>query len=287
MPASSPHPERAVPVLVLSPRYSEDSRVLRSTALQLGWHVERLGNWDVPERLFQRTLIFSGEIGYLPVIAHKLSWALLDAPPDWLLHLSWNYCQRSIERKTLADAYKLAQPAFVKHATGKAFVAGVYASGADLPVESQSLSKTTPVLIAEPVHWEIEFRFFVLERQVMTFSSYWRDHHSTRLNDGRWETWPAEGEEARDFLQTLLADPAVQIPPAIVIDIGKIRGRGWAVIEANAAWAAGIYGCDPFRILPVLARTCVSRSDLSADDARWECNRNARRVRNRPLVDGV
>ncbi|GHO62885.1 hypothetical protein KSC_017770 [Ktedonobacter sp. SOSP1-52] len=110
----------------------------------------------------------------------------------------------------------------------------------------------------------------------MTFSSYWRGNHSTRLPDGSWEPWLAEGEEAQNFLQALLADPAVQIPPAIVIDIGKIRGRGWAVIEANAAWAAGIYGCNPLQILTVLARACVSRSDLSADDARWECNRNAR-----------
>ena len=278
MPAPLPQPESAIPVLVLSPRYSEDSRVLRRAALQLGWHVERLGSWDVPERLLQRKLVFSGEIGYTQVIAHKLSWALLDAPPDWLLHLSWNYLQRSIERKTLADARKLTQPAFVKHATGKAFGAGVYASGAELPVESQSLSKATPVLIAEPVLWEIEFRFFLLERQVMTCSSYWRGGRSTRMNDGSWEAWPVEREEAQNFLQTLLADPAVQIPPAIVIDIGKIRGRGWAVIEANAAWAAGIYGCDPLQVLPVLVRACVNRTDLSANDARWECNRNARRA---------
>ncbi|GCE16684.1 ATP-grasp domain-containing protein [Dictyobacter kobayashii] len=235
MPAPLPQPESTVPILVLSPRYSEDSRVLRRAALQVGWHVERLGGWDVPERLFLRKLIFSGEIGYTPVVAHKLSWALLDASPDWLPSLSWNYRQRTIEWKTLADARQLTSPAFIKHATGKAFAAGVYASGADLPQTSQSLSKATPVLIAEPVHWEIEFRFFVLERRVMTFSSYWHGGRSTRLSDGSWQAWPAEAEETQGFLQTLLADPTVQIPPAIVIDIGKIRGRGWAVIETNAA----------------------------------------------------
>src|SRR5215472_3199578 len=154
MPAAS-HPESAVPVLVLSPRYSEDSRVLRRAALQLGWHVERLGSWEVPERLLQCKLVFSGEMGYTQVIAHKLSWALLDAPSDWLLHLSWTYRQRSIEMTTLADARKLTHPAFVKPATGKAFAAGVYATGADLPLESQRLSTATPVLIAEPVPWEI------------------------------------------------------------------------------------------------------------------------------------
>ncbi len=78
-------------------------------------------------------------------------------------------------------------------------------------------------------------------------------------------------------MEALLADPAVKIPPAIVIDAGKIRDRGWAVIEANAAWAAGIYGCDPLQVLPVLEHACVHRKDLSADIALWECNRNARR----------
>jgi hypothetical protein len=133
-------------------------------------------------------------------------------------------------------------------------------------------------LIAEPVLWEIEFRFFLLERRVMTGSSYWRGDRSTRRSDGSWEAWPAERAEAEDFLQSLLADPAVHLPPAIVVDVGRIVGRGWAVLETNAAWAAGIYGCDPLQILPVLARACVRRSDLSDEDARWECNRNARRT---------
>lgn len=278
MPTLSPHPENAVPVLVLSPRYSEDSRLLRRAALQLGWHVERLGGWEVPERLLPRKLIFSGELGYIQVIADKLSWALLDAPVDWLISLARAYRQRSIEMTTLANARKLAHPAFVKPATGKAFVSGVYPMGAELPVESQRLSKATPVLIAEPVQWEIEFRFFVLERRVMTGSSYWRGDCSTRRKGGKWEAWPTERAAAQDFLHTLLTDPAVQLPPAIVIDIGKINGRGWAVIEANAVWAAGIYGCDPLQVLPILARACVRRADLTAEDARWECNRHARRM---------
>lgn len=269
--------ENNIPILVLSPRYTEDSRVLRRAALQLGWHAERLGGWDVPERLFQHTLVFSGEFAYMQVIAHKLSWGLLDATADWLPSLPWIYRLRRIEQKILADARELASPAFVKHATGKAFVAGVYTSGAALPVESQGLAETTPVLIAEPVSWEIEFRFFVLERRVRACSSYWRGDDSTRLQDGTWQTYPTEMREAEDFLQTLLADPAVPIPPAIVIDVGKVDGRGWAVIEANAAWAAGIYGCDPLQVLPVLARSCVKRSHLSAEDTRWECNRHARR----------
>jgi hypothetical protein len=32
-------------------------------------------------------------------------------------------------------------------------------------------------------------------------------------------------------------------------------GQQWAVIEANPAWASGIYDCDPVQVLHVLEQT--------------------------------
>jgi len=273
---SRPLDSATVPVLVLSPRYSADSRVLRRAAYQAGWHVERLGGWQAPERLSGRKLIFAGELSFMKVIAHTLSWALLDAHPDWLLHLPWRYNKRALQGMTLSEARTLSQPTFVKPTIEKLFESRVYSSGAHLP---EALPDTTAVLTSEPVCWDVEFRFFVRERRVMTFSSYWRGNHPTRRDDGTWEAELAEVVEAQDFLNALLADPSVKIPPTIVIDIGKIRDRGWAVVEANAAWAAGIYGCDPLQVLLTLERACVHRDQLTADDALWECNRDARRVR--------
>jgi hypothetical protein len=269
----------SAPILLLSPRYSSDSRILRQAALQAGWHVERLGDWSVPERLRGRKLIFSGEPSYMKVIAHKLSYALLDAPLDWLTHLPLLYRKRAIQFMTLAEARNLAHPTFIKPAGEKVFAAAVYSSSEPLPPADESISDTTPVLTSEPVSWDIEFRFFVRERQVTTFSSYWRVDHLTRLDDETWEALPTEVADARDFMQALLANPSVPLPPAIAIDIGRIHDRGWAVIESNAAWAAGIYGCEPHQILPVLERACIHRARLSSGDALWECNRNAKRAR--------
>lgn len=273
------HDASEAPVLVLSPRYSSDSRILRQAALQLGWNVERLGGWDVPERLRRRKLIFSGEYSYMKVIAHQLSWALLDADSEWLPHLPARYTKRSIASMTLAQARRLSQPCFIKPATDKLFTAQVYPSGADLPAETQALLDDLPVLVAEPVCWEIELRFFVLERRVMTFSSYWRGDHPTCLEDGTWEARPEEAEGALECINALLTDPNVKLPPAIVIDIGKIRDRGWAVVEANAAWAAGIYSCDPRQVLTVIERACVDRDQLAPDEACWQCNQDAARNR--------
>jgi hypothetical protein len=50
------------------------------------------------------------------------------------------------------------------------------------------------------------------------------------------------------------------VPQACVVDVGIMRGRGWGVIEANPAFGAGIYGCDPAAVLRVLAR-CVSTEE--------------------------
>ncbi|WP_156910681.1 DUF4343 domain-containing protein [Nocardia mangyaensis] len=53
------------------------------------------------------------------------------------------------------------------------------------------------------------------------------------------------------------------------MDVGLIEGRGWAVVEANCAFGAGMYGCDPVRVLEVLARACVPRHELLGSDATW------------------
>ncbi len=54
------------------------------------------------------------------------------------------------------------------------------------------------------------------------------------------------------LLETVLADPCVVLSRTAVLDIGVIADRGWAVVEQNAAWGSGIYGCDPEQVLEVL-----------------------------------
>jgi len=51
------------------------------------------------------------------------------------------------------------------------------------------------------------------------------------------------------------------LPMTVVVDVGFVGGRGWTVIEFNAAWGAGLNGCNPERFLPaiVAASGAVSR----------------------------
>jgi hypothetical protein len=125
------------------------------------------------------------------------------------------------------------------------------------------------VLLAEPVRWEVEYRCFVLERTLTTISVYLRDGKLAQTTSGTWEAEPAEIEQAQAFCQTLLADATVMLPPACVMDVGRIAGRGWAVIEANPAFASGIYGCDPTAVLSVVNRATRPMNAITTQDAFW------------------
>jgi hypothetical protein len=150
----------------------------------------------------------------------------------------------------------------------KWFGAGVYATGAAIEV-AEGLEDEYPVLISEPVVFEVEYRFFVLERAIATGSIYIRGGQIARGGEGEWPADPADTEAATAFLQTMLRDPSVEVPAAVVVDVGRIQDRGWAVVEANPAWASGLCDADPLAVLGVLRRASVPRAALVEADRRW------------------
>lgn len=42
----------------------------------------------------------------------------------------------------------------------------------------------------------------------------------------------------------------------LVVDVGSIEGRGWAVVEANPAWGSGVCSCDVAGVLRTLEAAC-------------------------------
>ncbi len=95
-----------------------------------------------------------------------------------------------------------------------------------------------------------------------------RDGQLAQTEAGEWPLSPDEQRDARACLDRLLRSD-VALPPAVVIDVGEIVGRGWAIVEANAAWASGLCGVDARAVLPVLRRACMPRGQLDAADAAW------------------
>lgn len=242
-----------MPTLILTPRYTEDSQALWRAANRLGWRVERLINWRLPDelKLVPEPVLYV-EALMTEMIAEQLGLRLLDAPNDWLPNLPEEYRKRWVYLSTLGEARSMGKTAFIKPPNDKNFPARVY-QGEELPSDYPD---EMPVLIAEIVEWEKEFRCFILNRSLKTFSVYLRDGQLQREND--FVHTEDEECEVREFIETLLSDERVEILQATVIDVGVIQGRRWAVVEQNAAWGAGLYGCDPIEVLEVLRYAVVA-----------------------------
>ena len=259
--------------LVLSPRFTPDSMALRNAAIESGWDVERLRTWRPPAELAGRDVVPYGEPLFAAVGADTLQLALIEPQLSWVTDLPFDLRQREIQFIHLSAARAVDRPAFIKPADDKCFQAKVYAGGSELP-ETESLGASSPVLVSDPVEWESEFRCFALERHVATMSIYSRNGDLAETEDGDWPASPSESKDALNFANSVLQDARVAFPPAGVLDVGVIKDRGWAVVEANACWGAGIYGCDPCSVLQTLARACVKRGDLTEADRQWVVTRS-------------
>jgi hypothetical protein len=217
------------------------------------WDVERLHGWQIPDSLAGREVALYGETFFVQFAAERLGRAPVSPALDWLPRLSHHYLQREVGYTDLADARTRPGRRFWKPADEKLFPARVYEDGSELP-DADALLGDTPVLGSEPVVWTLEYRCFVLDRRVLTLSPYWRGDRLAQAEDGSWPAPPGELEEALAFAGALLGDAAVAAPDAFVLDVGRIEGAGWGVIEANPAWGSGLYGCDPSVVLDVLLR---------------------------------
>jgi hypothetical protein len=242
-----------MPTLVLTPRYTEDSQALWKAAASRGWPVERLSGWRVPEHLKAKSdLVLYVEALFGPAVAEQLGLRLVDPPEDWLVRLPMKYKLRNIHLTTLGQARLSEEARFIKPPNDKSFPAAVYV-GSSLPNE---FDDDMVVLISDVVSWKTEFRCFVLDRSLVTYSIYARGGELQK--ELQYHSELDEDAELEKFMSGLLADPGVDLPGATVVDVGYIEGSGWACVEQNAAWGAGIYGCEPSRVLDVVRHAVKS-----------------------------
>jgi hypothetical protein len=257
-----------MPTLVLPPRFTDDTNLVRKAAIEAGWKVERLSGWRPPPELRRADPGLYGEPLFSAVVADALGLSLIEPPFNWLTTLPKKWTRRPVRFTTLANARCEPRRMFIKPADDKCFPARIYESGTELPT-NDILPGETPVLISEPVRWGVEFRCFVRDRTLQTHSIYSREGELAQRDNGTWESTPSEHREAQEFISDLLTDDEVAIPPAAVIDIGVIVDRGWAVVESNPAWGSGIYGCDSAMVLDVIRRACLSRDRVTPEEAKW------------------
>ena len=240
--------------LLMSSRHSEDNQALWRAAIKRQWSVVRSRGLNVPD-FGEDDLIIYMEALFAQAIAKQLGHGLLEVPEDWLVSLPPTLTKRQIRLVTLGEARRFDEPTFVKPPNDKSFTVKVYSCGSDLP---EAFDGEMAVLVATPVQWEVEFRCFCLDGNVVTHSPYVRGDELAKVSG--YELTDGESKQAiRTAEQAVNADGS-NLPRAVVVDVGKIAGEGWAVVEANAAWGSGIYGCDPDGVLDVIRHATVSPS---------------------------
>lgn len=102
-------------------------------------------------------------------LAGRLGFALLEPADDWLPRLPEEFTGRKVRAATLADAWAVDRPTFVKPPRDKSFAADVYDDGSRLPTD---LDPATPVLLSEVVTFAAEYRLFLLDGRIAAGSRY-------------------------------------------------------------------------------------------------------------------
>ncbi|MCT4353435.1 ATP-grasp domain-containing protein [Streptomyces sp. Je 1-79] len=198
-------------------------------------------------------------------LAGRLGFALLEPADDWLAELPEEFTGREVRAATVADAWAVERPMFVKPPRDKSFPADVYADGSRLPAD---LDPATPVLLSEVVTFAAEYRMFLLDGRIAAGSRY---AVFGRLDPRPLDSHGAIAEEIAEFVDRLVASAGPALPSAVVVDVGQLRdpyrpGHRWAVVEANMAWFSHAYAADPARVLDVVLQAAGPRERVQPGD---------------------
>ncbi|MEU6890412.1 ATP-grasp domain-containing protein [Streptomyces sp. NPDC046557] len=237
-------------MIVLPPRLTVSAARLRDAAHARGLPTVQLDSFLVPAGL-RAGHVHAGP-AFADAVAPRLGIGLLEAPADWAARLPDGFTGREVRLMSLREAYRLRRPAFVKSPNDKVIPALVYTDGSRLP-GPDAVDPETRVLVSDVVRFTAEYRMYLLDGAVHTASRY--------AEDGRLSLGPAPAD-ALAFASGL---PRETLPSAIVVDVGLADGR-WSVIEANAAWASGMYACDPQRALDVVLRAAAPVGSVAVRD---------------------
>ena len=264
-----------MPLLILTPRFTQDTQSLWKTAVDRSpaWDVHRLRTWRVPEEIkdtwhAHTGLAIYGEPLFCAGVAEQFGRVMLEPSFDWLANVPEEFLKRSVQFTLLKEARCLPGHYFIKPADDKCFPARVYGSALAFQDQVRVVPDNTPVLMSDPVDFEVEYRNFVMGNKVHTSACY------LRLEDGKGVQWISKEAEMKSmlaFMESLLQH--VDCGPPVVVDVGWIRGRGWGVVEANPVFGSGMYDCDPREVLDLLqyASVPIEESDLHR---RWVPDRS-------------
>ncbi|MGU3373799.1 ATP-grasp domain-containing protein [Chryseobacterium sp. M5A1_1a] len=238
-------------IIALSPMYTEDSNNLKKASLNSHYELNRFNaKWNVPEEFRADVIAVYGEDIYSEIVAEQCNLTLTKPDDNWLASISEEFTKRKITYGQLKD-FTHEENIFIKCSDFKSFKAGVFDKVTDIK-GFDSLDLEIPVFTSEVVEWQLEVRCFVLNNEIKTHSSYWRNNNfdTALLSE-------IEEKELFKFFTDFIQQYSSTLPKAIVLDFGIIKEKSWALIEANPAWCSGLYACDAEKALTVIVESCI------------------------------
>lgn len=182
---------------------------------------------------------------------------LMSCGPSWLTMIPKEYVGRRVQNKLLADIFPgTTKPTFAKLPEVKhdGVPAQVYSECYLRDTLAQyGLPEDTIWQLQEPVEFVTEARFWIAHRKIVASSPYrHRDWVWGEENRPIQPLWDNRMSKMTRFMELVLGDLYVPIPPGCVIDIGILEGGTPKIIEANAAWSSGPYDGDPAGIFEAI-----------------------------------
>jgi len=238
-------------IIVLSPNFSDDSIIINQAAVDSEYTTMRFNGWNIPENYQNKVIAVYGEDLFTTIVAEQCELELLKPADDWLANIPVKYTLRNI----IYDRFKNIKDVknkFIKPVDFKFFPAGVFTSVEEIQGYT-TIDKNIEVFVSDVVNWSIEVRCFIIDRKVQTWSTYIYNDNIEFKNT----MLANEEREMLEFLNRFISDKNIELPEAVVIDVGYIPEKGWALIEANPVWSSGVYACNPKRVLETIVKSCI------------------------------
>jgi len=193
--------------------------------------------------------------------------------PAWFVGIDPEVTGRRWDLLAVADALRLleSRPAFVKlpDAKVRSFPARVHQTPRTLRDAVSTLrdaSRVRLLVTTGLLAIESEYRVFTRGGSALTVSPYLVEGEpwGPLLRTHRASFHAEALAFVADVLSSLHPD---DVPPAAALDVARLADGHLVLLEANQAWAAGLYGCGPDEALAAVLTANDPRS--AGPDGRW------------------
>jgi hypothetical protein len=242
-------------LLLLHNRYTPDDQDIWRTAISLGWKTQRTDYLRVEEHIKDsgcNHVRYYGNTLHAEMIRNKIpiEFLPLNEKNGWLTRLP-ELTKRQISMirfETLKQPFD--EDIFVKPVGDKWFEGRVYHNGESIVGGFQP---DDLIYVSNIINMQDEVRCFVLDDIVLTASYYRIDKI---FNPQR---------VSQDMIDNLFTPLVKQVraqtslPRGVVLDFARIQGEEWCFIEANEAYASGLYMCDATKCFEVIQASQIDK----------------------------